>query len=192
MIDPKFRDQFDVYLRDVERMGQAHGVMAVIPRTGERQFWEYHSTLLTEGVETPVVRVIAHDVTDRILAERALREANEKLMQKAREQEAAVRELRLFRSLLDQSNDAIEVVDPETLRFLDVNETECAQLGYSRDELSSMTIFDVNPNITRDSVAGVREQMREKGFVILESACTGARMEPFPGGSKPETRATRQ
>ena len=168
LIDPKFRDRFDVYLRDVERMGQAHGVMAVIPRTGERRFWEYHGTLLTERVETPVVRVIAHDVTDRILAVKALRQANEKLMQKAHEQEAAVRELRLFRSLLDRSNDAIEVVDPETLRFLDVNETECAQLGYSRDELLSMTIFDVNPNITRDSVAGVREQLRKNGFVILE------------------------
>ena len=30
--------------------------------------------------------------------------------------------LRLFRKLIDESNDAIEVVDPETLRFLDVNE----------------------------------------------------------------------
>ncbi len=168
LIDPKFRDRFDVYLREVERMGQAHGVMAVIPRSGDRQFWEYHGTLLTGGVETPVVRVIAHDVTDRILAEKALRQANEKLMQRAHEQEAALRELRLFRSLLDQSNDAIEVVDPETLRFLDVNETECAQLGYSRKELLSMTIFDVNPNITRDSVARVREQLLKNGFVILE------------------------
>ena len=31
-------------------------------------------------------------------------------------------ELHLFRQLIDQSNDAIEVVDPETLRLLDVNE----------------------------------------------------------------------
>ena len=31
--------------------------------------------------------------------------------------------LHLFRKLIDQSNDAIEVVDPETLRFLDVNES---------------------------------------------------------------------
>jgi PAS domain-containing protein len=33
--------------------------------------------------------------------------------------------LRLFRALIDQSNDAVEVVDPETLRFLDVNDKAC-------------------------------------------------------------------
>ena len=42
----------------------------------------------------------------------------------------------MFRTLVDQSNDAIKVVDPETLRFLDVNEKACSALGYSREELS--------------------------------------------------------
>lgn len=41
-------------------------------------------------------------------------------------------DLKLFRTLLDGSGDAIEVIDPATLRFLDVNETECSDLGYSR------------------------------------------------------------
>ncbi|MFZ3262618.1 MAG: sigma 54-interacting transcriptional regulator [Terriglobales bacterium] len=169
LIDPKFRDPFDVYLRDVERIGQAHGVMAVLTRTGDRQFWEYHSTLMTGGAETPVVRVIAHDVTDRILAEKALRHVNEKLVQKAHEQESTLRELQLFRSLLDQSNDAIEVIDPETMRFLDVNETESAELGYSREELLSMTVFDIDPLATKEIVARSMEEMRKSGFVILES-----------------------
>src|SRR3984893_4056833 len=33
--------------------------------------------------------------------------------------------LKLFRSLLDRSSDAIEVIDPDTLRFLDCNESAC-------------------------------------------------------------------
>src|ERR1017187_1500060 len=42
---------------------------------------------------------------------------------------------KLFRALLDNSGDAIEVIDPVTLRFTDVNETECRDLGYSREEI---------------------------------------------------------
>jgi len=168
LIDPQFHDRFDAYLREIEREGRAQGVMAIMTRTGERRYWEYHNTLRTDGVETPVVRGIAHDVTERVLAERALRETNQKLLHNTHQQEATLRELLLFRTLLDHSNDGIEVVDPETLRLLDVNEMECAQLGYSRQELLSMTIFDIDQKLTGDTVARVDEQLRENGFVILE------------------------
>jgi PAS domain S-box-containing protein len=40
----------------------------------------------------------------------------------------------LFRALIDRSHDGIEVIDPETGRFLDVNETACLAHGYTRDE----------------------------------------------------------
>ena len=53
--------------------------------------------------------------------------------------------LHLFRKLIDQSSDAIEVVDPETLRFLDVNERSCRDLGYTRDELLSLKVADIDP-----------------------------------------------
>ena len=51
--------------------------------------------------------------------------------------------LKLFRSLMDRSPDAIEVVDPKTGRFIDVNETACRRLGYSRDEMLSLGIPDI-------------------------------------------------
>ena len=35
--------------------------------------------------------------------------------------------------------------DPETLRFLDVNEAAVQQYGYSRDEFLAMTIADIRP-----------------------------------------------
>jgi PAS domain S-box-containing protein len=169
LIDPTSRDQFDAYLREIERVGEAHGVVAVMTRTGERRLWEYHNTLRTDGVETPVVRGIAHDVTERVQVEKALRHANERLLQNAREQESTVRELTLFRSLLDQSNDAILVTDPETLRFLDSNERAWAELGYSRDELLSMTVFDVDPDIVSVQTR-VDQQLRQTGCAFIERA----------------------
>ncbi|HEX6623953.1 MAG TPA: PAS domain S-box protein, partial [Pyrinomonadaceae bacterium] len=62
---PEHRDEFDQYLAKIKRDGFAQGVMQVRTAGGERRVWEYHNTLRTEGVETPVVRGMAHDVTER-------------------------------------------------------------------------------------------------------------------------------
>jgi PAS domain S-box-containing protein len=90
-------------------------------------------------------------------------------MNSVRNQDDLFYQLDLFRTLLDQSNDAIEVVDPETLRFLDVNQTACVRLGYSREELLSMTVFDIDPALDTASCQRVREQLAGLGFVIMES-----------------------
>jgi PAS domain S-box-containing protein len=75
----------------------------------------------------------------------------------------------LFRTLLDQSTDAIEIVDPETLRLLDVNQTACVQLGYSREEMLSMSLFDLGPNLNENSHARVEQQLRKSGFAMFET-----------------------
>ncbi len=68
VIDPQFHEQIDAYLREIERTGESRGLMAVMTRSGERRIWEYHNTLRTKGVATPIVRGIAHDVTERVRA----------------------------------------------------------------------------------------------------------------------------
>jgi formate hydrogenlyase transcriptional activator len=167
-IDPRFRDQFDDYLREIESNGKAHGLLAVITKSGERRIWEYHNTLRTEGVPAPVVRGIAYDVTERVRAEKALRESNEQLTKAARERERAVCELTLFRALLDQSNDSIEVIDPHTLRILDVNERECLELGHTREELLSMTVYDIDMDISESARAEVQRQLEDSGFATFQ------------------------
>jgi PAS domain S-box-containing protein len=62
---PEYRAHFDDYLRTVKTEGSARGVMKVRTSTGEVRLWEYYNTLRTEGVETPIVRGMAHDVTER-------------------------------------------------------------------------------------------------------------------------------
>ena len=170
LIDPGFRDQFDLYLRTIASAGEATGILAVLTRKGQRRYWEYHCTLRSRDVEKPVVRGIAHDITERIKAEKSLREANRILHGTKDRQDLLVRELQLFRTLLDNSNDAIEVVDPDTLRLLDVNEKACSELGYTRDELLALTIFDIDPHLTPDRVVETREILHKSGFRILEGA----------------------
>jgi formate hydrogenlyase transcriptional activator len=83
-------------------------------------------------------------------------------------QKQAEHKLQLFRTLIDQSNEAVEVVDPETLRFLDVNEKTCKDLGYTREELLGMTVFDINPFIDESTRARVLARLQEAGSFVRE------------------------
>lgn len=76
--------------------------------------------------------------------------------------------LTLFRALIDRSSDAIIVLDPFVLRFLDVNETACRDFGYSRDEFLSMSLWDIDPSVTPDFTEKVAHQLQESGKVRFE------------------------
>lgn len=77
--------------------------------------------------------------------------------------------LGLFRNLIDQSNDAIEILDPQTLRFLDCNTTAHQTLGYTREEFLSLTAFDIDPIIDEPMLARLRKAMDKSAFTIFES-----------------------
>lgn len=72
---PEYREEFDKYIEKVRTEGSARGVMKVRTATGETRLWEYYNTLRTEGVETPIVRGMAHDATERRHALRREKEA---------------------------------------------------------------------------------------------------------------------
>jgi PAS domain S-box-containing protein len=86
-----------------------------------------------------------------------------------RDQHGMFQQPDLFRTLLDHTTDAIEVVDPETLRLLDVNQTACVQLGYSREEMLSMSVFDLDPNLNEGFRTRVARQLQESGFAMFET-----------------------
>jgi len=81
---------------------------------------------------------------------------------------ASEQDLRLSRALIDHSSDAVEVLEPETQRFLDVNDKGCRDLGYSREELLSMTVWETNPAMDADLYKKTLTKAREAGYAILE------------------------
>jgi PAS domain S-box-containing protein len=169
IVAPEFRTQFDAYLRQIASEGEARGLLAVMTRSGERRIWEYHNTLRTEGVASPIVRGMAHDVTEQKRAEKLARQASEGLLHKVEESERTIRELKLFRTLVDHSSDAIKVIDPETLRFLDANEKACSELGYSREELLSLDVFDIDPTVTESSAAEIKGELWKAGSLVVKT-----------------------
>jgi PAS domain S-box-containing protein len=48
LVVPEFVPQFESYLRQIERTGEAHGLVVVRARSGQQRVWEYHNTLRTE------------------------------------------------------------------------------------------------------------------------------------------------
>ncbi|HMK45997.1 MAG TPA: PAS domain-containing sensor histidine kinase [Methanocella sp.] len=52
-------------------------------------------------------------------------------------------DLERFKTLLDQSNDAIFLAEIPSGKITDVNETAVLQIGYSKDEFERMTLYDV-------------------------------------------------
>jgi PAS domain S-box-containing protein len=77
--------------------------------------------------------------------------------------------LKLFRALIDKSNDAVELFDPVTLCFFDVNETACRTLGYSRDELLSMSVFDIDPAVGEAQIKEIDEELHAHGSMVFEA-----------------------
>jgi PAS domain S-box-containing protein len=72
-----------------------------------------------------------------------------------------------FRSVIDQADEAIFVIDPETERFVDANQTALRWLGFSREQLLALTIHDVDvefplgyPESEVDAARGARELQR--------------------------------
>src|SRR3954469_12029113 len=55
-----------------------------------------------------------------------------------------------FRSLFATHPSPMWVYDPDTLRFLIVNEAAIALYGYGRDDYSKMTVLDIRPAVERE------------------------------------------
>jgi PAS domain S-box-containing protein len=70
-------------------------------------------------------------------------------------------ELQLFRTLLDQVTDSIEVIDPSSGRFLDGNRRSYESIGYTRNELSALTVPDIDPLVTKSVFQEHIQHLRE-------------------------------
>jgi PAS domain S-box-containing protein len=121
-----------------------------LQRTKQGEIRHVHVTAqVIEAAGSPVYHCIWRDITERKRAEESLK---------------------LFRALIERSNDAIEVVDPKTGHFLDVNEKGCADLGYSRKEFLSLTVFDIDPKIDPSLYTEVlMKELRKTGSLSNES-----------------------
>jgi PAS domain S-box-containing protein len=130
--------------------GGAYADVAVMQGRGAVKYFDVavHGIADNENILIGYL-LIAHDITERLCAQK---------------------DLLLFRSLVDQSNDAFFVVDPETAAILDVNERACLNLEYAREALLALRVRDINPSVLDDaSWQGIVDTVRRKQSLVWES-----------------------
>ena len=114
------------------------------------------------GTEFPVeVRLGSFEAEGRVLYHSLARDITDR--------KRAADALEMFRTLVDRVNDAIEVIDPETGRFLDINEKTCTDLGYAREDLLSLNYVDVDPQMDFATFKRNKERLWDSGALVVES-----------------------
>ncbi len=119
-------------------------------RDGSRRTILFNAELIELGGKQCIVS-LAQDVTERKRAEESLK---------------------LFRMLIDHAHDSIEVIDPKTGHFLDVNEKAGKLHGYTREEYLALTIPEIDPKF---AAAGEKawnahlESLKKFSFLVFET-----------------------
>ena len=134
-------------MEDLARSGEWHGEIENIRKDGTA-FWCYANVSVSDHPDYGKVLVSVHaDITERKRAEEALR---------------------LTQYSIDHAAETIFRIN-EQGRFLYVNDIACEELEYSREELESMSVFDIDPNFAETRWSKHWLELKNEGSMVFET-----------------------
>ncbi|MBL8490895.1 MAG: PAS domain S-box protein, partial [Rhodocyclaceae bacterium] len=74
------------------------------------------------------------------------------ITEQARTQAALAEREEIFRTIVTQANDAITMIDTETLRFVEFNAAACEGLGYTHEEFARLEVTDIQAEMDADTL----------------------------------------
>ena len=111
----------------------------------------------------------------------ALAQAFAGMQAELRERKQAEEDLLQFRRVMDESSDAIFLIELETGRYLDFNKIAHEFLGYSREELSQLTVMEIAQHIPNLEIWLERvELIRKSGSLVFETVYKRKDSSMFP------------
>ncbi len=117
-------------------------------RGGERVWVSWtNKAILDDRGQVVEVFSVGSDITDRKRAEEALR---------------------LTQFSVDRASDSILWVDEEG-KLVYANDAACASMGYSREELLGMKVFDIDPDFPPEEFEAHKAELRSRGSMTFES-----------------------
>jgi two-component system sensor histidine kinase/response regulator len=75
----------------------------------------------------------------------------------------------LTQAIIEHAPDAIELADPDTLRFIMANEASCRLLGYTHEERMAQTVPDIQTAMTLEQLADVVQDIATTGSAQFET-----------------------
>jgi PAS domain S-box-containing protein len=117
-IIPEFRSLFqDEYLQEIKKQGHSEGVVIFQAKDGNQHYFEYRNVLVKPEGRKPYVSGLGRDITDRVHAERALRESEER-----------------YRTVFETTGSATVILEDDKTISL-ANSTFENLSGYSKEEI---------------------------------------------------------
>jgi PAS domain S-box-containing protein len=166
---PAVRHLFDHYLDRIRRERSDSGLLRLTASDGSERVWLYRNILYEEPGLPPCVLGHAQDITERVRAENALKQANDELAQRVAERTAELErsnwQLRLsearFRALAEHATDLVAIMESDGC-YQYVSPAYRRVLGYDVDDLLGRPAFDLvhpedRPRATEAFAAALRE-----------------------------------
>jgi len=118
ILSPRYKPFFKEYIERIMKTGKDEGLVRLMARDGSEHIIEYRNSLVRDAKDNPVaVRGTARNITEYVWDKKALEESEEK-----------------YRTILENIEEGYFEVDLKgNLTFF--NESMCALLGYSSEEL---------------------------------------------------------
>ena len=166
LLNPELRPAGSQVLEILRKSDTINGETQYLTANGNIIDVEINATILA-GYNN-VAQAVVRDITER-------KQAEEKL----------ARNEKKYRSLFEQSNDAI-FIHGLYGQILDVNDRACEMLGCSKEELKKMTVPDLLPPDQRNIALEALQKIRESGSIRIEAEllkANGSRMVADVSGS---------
>ncbi|NTV13588.1 MAG: PAS domain S-box protein [Desulfobulbaceae bacterium] len=108
-----------------------------------------------------------------------LRESNARLAEEIRKRNEAESSLRITQFSVDHASDCLFWIRPDA-SFANVNDSTCRRLGYSREELLALTVFDVDPAFPRAAWDAHWLEIKKRRSFTIETQHRTKSGEVFP------------
>ena len=143
-------------------------------RNGDQRKWVIQRAVIERTGDGQLLRAIGmvQDITAIKAATEALRQREE-----------------IFSAIVGQAESGILLIDRNSLQFIEFNDAACRHLGYSREQFSRLTVYDIQGRKTRNDVDALVEQILHQGGASFENEqrCHDGQLRHFWISVKPLT-----
>jgi two-component system, cell cycle sensor histidine kinase and response regulator CckA len=192
---PAVQPLFDVYLERIRTTGMDSGLMRLVAKDGSERMWLYRNVRYSEPGMPPRVLGHALDITDRVAAEQALKEARRELERSRNALAERVAERTLE---LEQANDRLRAeiaerrrIEDELLRARYLESLGVLAGGIAHDFNNFLTIVQGNIALARTQAGDgspMVEILDQTTLACQRAAALGRQLLAFAKGGAPMRR----